>query len=122
MNKTSRIWLIIILGFAVLYYFFNPSVERFFPSCPFYTATGWQCPGCGSQRAIHELLHFNFIEAFQYNALLVLFVPYVLAYFVFEIKSVKDRWMEEKKYIYGKKAFIVIGCLVVLFFIVRNLM
>ena len=55
MNKTSRIWLIIILGFAVLYYFFNPSVERFFPSCPFYTATGWQCPGCGSQRAIHEL-------------------------------------------------------------------
>src|SRR5690606_2629375 len=27
------------------------------PSCPFYTLTHWYCPGCGSQRALHALLH-----------------------------------------------------------------
>lgn len=30
--------------------------------------TGYQCPGCGSQRAIHALLHGNIVDAFKFNA------------------------------------------------------
>lgn len=56
---------------VLIYYFFNPS-EYFFPPCTFYQTTGWYCPGCGSQRAFHALLHGNFLMAFQYNLLLPL--------------------------------------------------
>ncbi len=40
--------------------------------------TGMKCPGCGSQRAIHALLHTDIKTAFSYNALLVLSIPYVI--------------------------------------------
>ena len=28
-----------------------------YPTCPFLAITGWYCPGCGSLRAVHDLLH-----------------------------------------------------------------
>ena len=39
--------------------------------------TGLKCPGCGSQRAVHALLHADFAAAWGYNALLVVSVPVV---------------------------------------------
>lgn len=38
---------------------------------------GLRCPGCGSQRAIHELLHLHFGDAFRYNPLVILSIPYL---------------------------------------------
>ena len=55
-------------------YLFNPANGRF-PVCPFHALTGWLCPGCGSQRALHDLMHGNFGEAFRHNALLVVSIP-----------------------------------------------
>lgn len=46
-----------------------------FPKCPFYWATGLKCPGCGSQRALHQLLNLRLGAALQYNAGLILFIP-----------------------------------------------
>lgn len=77
-HRHPRWWLILLplfLGLCILYYVADPSVQRFFPSCPLYRYTGWPCPGCGSQRAIHALLHGDFIKALSYNALLMLFIP-----------------------------------------------
>jgi hypothetical protein len=39
--------------------------------------TGLQCPGCGSLRAIHQLLHGHFAAAFRLNALLMVSLPFV---------------------------------------------
>lgn len=60
-----------------VYYSYNPSLYAFFPQCPFRALTGLPCPGCGSQRAIHCLLHLDVAGAFGYNALLVLSLPVV---------------------------------------------
>lgn len=46
-----------------------------FPKCPFKVLTGLQCPGCGSQRAIHALLHGDIAAAWRFNALLVAYIP-----------------------------------------------
>ena len=46
-----------------------------FPACPFHALTGLLCPGCGSQRALHDLLHGLIGEAFRHNALLVISIP-----------------------------------------------
>lgn len=42
--------------------------------CPSFALLGIFCPGCGSQRAVHSLLHGEFGAAFAYNPLLVLMV------------------------------------------------
>lgn len=77
-------------GFAIviligIYYLFNPSSIALFPKCPFLLLTGLKCPGCGSQRAIHSLLHFDLATAFHYNMLLVLSLPFVFVLIYSEI-------------------------------------
>ena len=63
-----------IAASAVLF-LFNPTQYGFYPICLFRKLTGWSCPGCGSLRALHQLLHGNPIEALRLNALLVLALP-----------------------------------------------
>ena len=60
---------------AAVLFRFNPAQHGFYPICLFHRFTGWNCPGCGSLRAVHQLLHGNVIEALRLNALLVLSVP-----------------------------------------------
>lgn len=80
-----KLCLIILFGGAFLYYYyqFNPSVQKEnFISCPTNKIFGFFCPGCGSQRMIHHLLHFEFYEAFRYNPLLFVLFPFI-AYCIF---------------------------------------
>ncbi|TCD12795.1 DUF2752 domain-containing protein [Pedobacter frigidisoli] len=82
-----------ILGFAfvvmlsVVYYEFNPEMYNFFPECPFHKFLHLDCPGCGSQRAIHSLLHGNIIQALNYNLLLVISLPFLLLHLLLKIFS-----------------------------------
>ena len=69
---------IVVLLAGILYFAYNPATSAFFPRCPFLMATGLKCPGCGSQRALHSLLHLDFMQAFHYNAFLVLSLPLLL--------------------------------------------
>ena len=81
---TIRLLLGVALATALAVYFlFDPATTPF-PRCPFLMLTGWLCPGCGSQRAIHSLLHLDIAAAWRYNALLVLSIPYVLLLVVAE--------------------------------------
>jgi len=56
---------------------FDPAVSRIFPPCPFHTSTGLYCPGCGSLRAIHALLHGRPAQALAMNPLMVVSLPVV---------------------------------------------
>ena len=67
---------------AAVLFWFNPASSSFYPVCLFYQSTGWQCPGCGSLRAIHQLLHGHFAVAFHHNPLLVSVLP-VVGYLAF---------------------------------------
>lgn len=59
---------------ASVYFALDPARYPF-PRCPFNLLTGLYCPGCGSQRATHELLHGHVIQAAQLNLLAVLSLP-----------------------------------------------
>ncbi len=48
-----------------------------YPTCPMLATTGLYCPGCGSLRAVHDLLHGDVVGAFARNPLAVLAVPYL---------------------------------------------
>ena len=55
---------------------FNPADSSVFPPCPFRALTGFHCPGCGTLRGLHQLLHGHLLEAFSFNPLMVLFLPF----------------------------------------------
>jgi hypothetical protein len=58
---------------------FDPATSGVFPPCPLLALTGWYCPGCGSLRAFHQLLHGNLGNALAMNPLTILTLPF-LAY------------------------------------------
>lgn len=64
---------------AVIYGLFDPAKYAFFPKCPFRMLTGGlRCPGCGSQRAIHALLHLDIKDAFLYNPMVIISIPFLI--------------------------------------------
>ena len=75
------IWLLLIAG-AVYVFVFEPGRSGFFPLCPFRLFTGLTCPGCGTTRALHELMHGHFVAAFMLNPLLLLALPFVIYAFL----------------------------------------
>jgi hypothetical protein len=60
---------------AAILFAFNPAKVKFFPACPVHSMTGFYCPGCGSLRALHQLVHGNITEALSMNPLMVLSLP-----------------------------------------------
>lgn len=57
------------------YYLVDPADSGIYPRCLFRQLSGYDCPGCGSQRAIHSLLHGDLAAAWDYNALLLIEIP-----------------------------------------------
>jgi Protein of unknown function (DUF2752) len=57
----------------------DPVSVPLFPKCLFHLLTGLHCPGCGSARAAHALLHGDVGGALRQNAVLVTAAPF-LAY------------------------------------------
>jgi len=118
----TLVFFIIILGsiFFVLAYF-NPSQNIFFYSCPIQKTTGYLCAGCGVQRALHQLLHFNFLEAFRLNPLFVVSLPF----FLFGVGVKVWNYIYNRKYrfpLFSNNKFIICYIIVVfLFAILRNI-
>ena len=110
-----------LVGFVSIYYTFNPSQHSFFIPCPFHYMTGYHCPGCGSQRAIHQILHGDLMAAFWINPLLLLSIPILLyafgqrAYnYVFKTQY-RVSFFYHKWFIYGYFG------IAILFWIARNI-
>ena len=105
---------ILVLLLVSLYYFFNPTVSNFFPKCPFHTITGLYCPGCGSQRAIHDLMHLNIFEAINHNALMFFAFTFGIGLYLYSKKKFYDL-------IYHPKSPLIIFGIIFLFGVLRNL-
>lgn len=67
----------LLLTAAVWLYRIDPEQSLYSPKCIFYHLTGLKCPGCGSQRAAHALLHLRLGEAFRHNALMTASLPFI---------------------------------------------
>ena len=72
------VWLTIVAG-SICLFVLEPGKSILLPVCPFRALTGFTCPGCGSTRGMHQLLHGNLGAAFEFNPLLLLALPF-LAY------------------------------------------
>jgi hypothetical protein len=73
----ALVWATLAVG-AIYLFIFEPGKTGFFPICPFRAVTGFTCPGCGSTRGLHRLLHGDVVAAFEFNPLLILSLPFLL--------------------------------------------
>ena len=73
----KKIGLILIILLGIILFFVDPEYSAFIPKCPFRWFTGLDCPACGSQRAIHQLLPLNIKGAIGYNKILKHSFPYL---------------------------------------------
>lgn len=61
-----------------------------FPLCPFRLLTGWNCPGCGTLRMIHDVLHGNVVAAINDNVMLLVGIPLLAGWVLLRRRS--GRW------------------------------
>ncbi|MDO4738230.1 MAG: DUF2752 domain-containing protein [Bacteroidales bacterium] len=78
-SATTYVLLIVTAAAAVLLFYavIDPARHQWIPKCPLHMLTGWECPVCGTQRALHAMLHGEVRQAFQHNAFFVCSLPYL---------------------------------------------
>ena len=85
------------------------------PRCIFHELTGWECPGCGSQRALLDLIHGHPLQAWRHNLLLPFAVALVLLLWLLPPRSrLKER-------LTSRPAILILLAVILLWWIVRNL-
>nr|WP_321777134.1 DUF2752 domain-containing protein [uncultured Porphyromonas sp.] len=122
-RRVGQVLIVVLLaGIAVTYKYLDPSVVPIFPRCPFRLLTGYLCPGCGSQRAIHHLLNLDLPGAWRMNPLLVIALPYLLLGLILQPLSHRsDIGARLRERLYGYRASVVALVVIVLFWIGRNI-
>jgi hypothetical protein len=110
-----------ILGGLAIVYQFPPAEYSFYPRCPIYLTTHWLCPGCGSTRALHSLLHLDIQSALRYNALFTLLFPIACLWIGFIIYRTM-RYDQFPNLAFPRSLAVCLIVTVVLFTIARNTM
>ncbi len=69
--------LLFVSGLLVVY-LVDPATTDWYPVCPSRVFLKFYCPGCGTLRATHRLLHGDLVGALAMNSLMVVALPFLL--------------------------------------------
>lgn len=94
--------------------------ELAIPDCPLHWATGLHCPGCGSLRAAHFLLHGDWHSALRHNPLAVVMMPLVAVLLLAEMVAAFGRRFPLRTRLPGSAIWIILA-VILLFGVMRNL-
>lgn len=121
MKRILNIGLLIgFTGLAVLFFVLDPARHDLFPRCLFNSITGYYCPGCGSQRAVHSLLHLDFAGVVSYNFLFLPASLLILYHYLHPFLNRIFNWKLPNIFYFKSTPFIILG-VVIIFWILRNL-
>ncbi len=119
-KKTAGITAIVILAVMMLFYFkFDPMEWRFMPRCIFHELTGFECAGCGTQRMLHAMLHGRWGDAWEANPLGVVAIPFIA--FLLWLETRRTIRPDLYRKVYSRTFIISVGCVIVGWTILRNL-
>ncbi|MDD7318525.1 MAG: DUF2752 domain-containing protein [Prevotellaceae bacterium] len=109
----------VLIALAAVYFLFNPYSSRFFPKCLFRELTGWKCPGCGSQRSFHSMLHGDIAAALTMN----IWLPFASAYVALIVMAMlfSDRKSRFTAAVTNKYLFFAFLLFTLLWFVLRNI-
>lgn len=108
-----------LLVIGVIYFALDPSTSGLFPRCTFLSLTGYKCPGCGTQRAIHALLHGDVAGAFKYNALLLVAIPWIALCLYAESRRLRNPRLYAR--LYAPLLIWLFLAMVLLWWLLRNI-
>lgn len=113
----SRLYVVAALAALTALGAADPAANPLFPPCLWRAATGWLCPGCGSSRAIHAMLHGQLGAAFHASPLVVGAMPLLAADLV-------QRWRRGEGAVTVRTRPMYIGALaltIAMFGVLRNI-
>lgn len=105
---------------VVLLYAAVPGQSGLFPPCPLHALTGLYCPGCGTTRALHELVHGHAGMALRLNFLMMTALPFML-YAAASYVSYAFRGRRLPTMHLSGRAIWMLGIVIILFGVLRNL-
>lgn len=108
----------IAVAVMATYYMLGPE-SGLYPRCIFRQLTGFDCPGCGSQRAIHALLHGHIADAWRHNALLLIEIPLIAALLI--ARPLRHRHPRLHRILNSRALILTLLATIVLWTIIRNL-
>ncbi len=122
MSTRLKTILAIVAAAALLAVYFaaDPSAQRWMPVCVLRQTTGVSCPGCGTQRAVHALLHGDIAAAWGFNALFVVLIP-VVAFLVW-VETQRRRRPQLYMRVYGKWTAVAAIAVLAGWMLLRNLL
>lgn len=122
MSLSTKIFLVIGVVAVVVLFFLDPSQHALMPKCVFKLLTGYSCPGCGFQRAVHAFLHGDVMGAVRFNLFLVVGVPYLLIVAVASIIPKTERTAAFRRFAFHKCWVYLYVTLFCIWWVVRNIL
>ncbi len=123
MLSKRAIWInlliILFVVLAIAYYSFDPVEVKWMPKCVWKVATGTDCPGCGSQRMAHALLHGDFRGAWHANAYALCMIPLIGLLVILEI--FRDKHPQLYRKVHSPLLIWILVASIFAWWIIRNL-
>lgn len=114
--KKSIKTILLILLLTIIFLYLNKRFSFYIP-CIFHKITHLYCPGCGLTRMIISIFKLNFYQAFRYNPLLFIMMPFIITY---EIKNYIN-WIQDKPFTISKKIWYTLLFITIIYTILRNI-
>lgn len=123
MRNRRMVWTAVFLGLlvvlGVVYYFVDPMEVRWMPKCLWKLATGTDCPGCGSQRMAHALMHGDLRAAWHANAYALCMLPLIGGMIWLEFS--RERYPQLYRKVHSPLLIWALAGSVLIWWVVRNL-
>lgn len=111
--------ILIIIPLLIIYLFVGHRYHIYIP-CPIHFMTGYYCPGCGVTRMLFSILKLDFYQAFRYNPLLFILLPFFVFFYIESLiaegKNRKALYNKVPDYIY-----IIVLIILIIYAILRNI-
>ena len=116
----KRLFKVFIVLLILIVYLIIGNLTGIYIECPIHKLTGLYCPGCGLTRMIRSIFQLDFYQAFRYNQLIFISLPFIIFLFIndlySEFKGKKSLYKKIPNYIW-----IILIVITILYGILRNI-
>lgn len=107
---------IVYIPIITLLIYLNEKYSIYIP-CIFHKITGLYCPGCGITRMLISIINLNYYQAFRYNPLMFILLPFFIIYYILYYIY----WLKNKKLVINNKIWYTLLIIIIFYGIIRNL-
>lgn len=114
--KKKIVTLLIIILLFILYLIIGKYFSLYL-DCPIKKLTGLYCPGCGITRMFLSILQLDFYQAFRYNPLVFISLPFFIFFYL-------QGLFTKKEPLYNKiptQIWVVIIVIFIIYGLIRNI-